>query len=236
MPSDADLDRVCAGAVPHSPVVRRAGPPRRSAPPEDPFHGSSRANLADQTVTRYATCDDAARLLPALRRPDRPARPRRRSGGADPGGARRVRPGLHRPAAARAPPGRRRGPGTRPRLPAGRRPARPPGCARPTSTSPPPAPRCAASSLAECAAAREPARQRARRCSAGCTAAARLAVAGYVAGGARGRGRRGPHRGRRARPDRPARRRDVARHLTRLGLRRHRAPSSVTTPRGGPRP
>ena len=161
---------------------RRPGAGRRGRRPGRPFLDLVAANRQDQRATRYATFDD---LLEYCRLSAAPVGRivLHLAGAADPANCRRLRRGLQRPAGARALPGRRRGRPRRPGLPAGRRPA---GRRRaPTTTltgSATDARRCARSwrvqveRSASCCAPGRPLVRRLRGW-------ARLAVAGYVAGG-----------------------------------------------------
>ena len=180
---DRDIDRIFAGAAPELPALRAIGPGRREhGVPEAPLRKLVQANRQDQEIHRYATWDQLVEycalsadpvghlVLHVVRR-------------RDPRTDRAVRPRLHRAAGHRALPGRRRGLRRRPGLPARRRPAAASACtdadlggrdhARPgcaawsprRSTAPP---RCWTT---------------ARPLVGRLDGWARLAVAGYVAGG-----------------------------------------------------
>jgi squalene synthase HpnC len=231
---DADLDRVFAGAAPHTRVVAGLAP-HVGLLPVGPFHDLVAANRTDQTVTTYATRDaliDYCRLSAVpigrlvlaafeveptatmLAESDRVCVALQLLEHLQDVGEDRARGRVYLPADARAAA----------------------GVAEDDLDAPTAPPALRRLVLDECAAARAllasgtPLVGRLR-------GAARLAVAGYVAGGAAAADAvdrtGGDVLGRTAR----TRRRDVVRHLTRLGLRRRPGPIPATTPApGGPRP
>jgi squalene synthase HpnC len=223
---DDDLDRVFAGAVPERPVVAALAP-HVGLLPAAPFHDLVAANRADQTVTRYATRDELigycrlsavpiGRLVLAafgvtptptvLAESDRVCTALQLLEHLQDVGEDRARGRIYLPADARAAA----------------------GVTEADLDAPTASPALRRLVLDECAAARDlltsgtPLLGRLR-------GAARLAVTGYVAGGAAAADAvdrtGGDVLGRTAR----TRRRDVAFHAARLGLR-----APTTTRRGGP--
>jgi squalene synthase HpnC len=230
---DDDLDRVFAGAAPRLRVVAALAP-HVDLLPAAPFHDLVAANRTDQTVTAYATRDaligycrlsavpigrlvlaafEVAPTATMLAESDRLCIALQLLEHLQDVAEDRARGRVYLPAEARDAAGV-----TEDDLDA---PTAPPALRRLV--------------LDECAAAREllasgsPLLGRLR-------GSARLAVTGYAAGGAAAADAvdrtGGDVLGRTAR----TRRRDVALHLARLGLRHRSAPTTGTTPRGGPRP
>ena len=228
---DEDLDRVFAGTAPHTRVVAALAP-HVGLLPAAPFHDLVAANRTDQTVSRYGTRDaligycrlsavpigrlvlaafEVATSATMLEESDRICIALQLLEHLQDVAEDRARGRVYLPADARTAAGV-----TEEDLDA---PTAPPALRRLV--------------LRECAAAREllasgtPLLGRLR-------GAARLAVTGYVAGGAAAADAvdrtGGDVLGRTAR----TRRRDVAFHLARLGIRRHAAPTTDTAPTHGP--